>query len=128
MELLGENIEEKFRKCEKAKRSEEGQENHYRDEASIEKYHFSLKTVLQITLQILTRIEYIHSRRIIHRDIKPENFSMGKGDDKHKLYAIDFGLAKRFMSSAGIHIKKKSGKSLIGTARYVSLNTHRGFS
>ena len=36
---------------------------------------------------------------MIHRDIKPSNFVMGKsGDDKFKVYLVDFGLAKEHMN------------------------------
>jgi len=75
---------------------------------------------------MIKRVEYIHSRRIIHRDIKPDNFAIGLEKNKHRIYIIDFGLAKKFMSSSGEHIKYREGKGLTGTARYASINTHLG--
>ena len=105
MDLLGPSLENLFKKCKKK---------------------FSVKTVLMLADQMIKRVEYIHSRRIIHRDIKPDNFVIGRGKSKHRIFIIDFGLAKKFMSSKGEHIKYKDGKGLTGTARYASLNTHIG--
>lgn len=105
MDLLGPSLETLFNKCNKK---------------------LSLKTVLMIGIQMVRRIEYIHSRRIIHRDVKPDNFTIGRDKQKNRIFIIDFGLAKKYMSSTGEHIKYREGKGLTGTARYASINTHLG--
>jgi len=44
----------------------------------------------------------------------------------HKVFCVDFGLAKRYIKKDGKHIDYKEGKNLTGTARYASINTHLG--
>ena len=82
-----------------------------------------------IGLQILDRIEYIHSRRIIHCDIKPGNFAIGGEDKKsHIIYIIDFGFAKKYWNpTTKCHIPFIKGKRLTGTAKYASVNTLSGY-
>ena len=76
--------------------------------------------------QMIQRIEYIHSRHFLHRDIKPDNFCVGLNKTAHKIFLLDFGLAKRYIQKDGRHIPYREGKNLTGTARYASINTHLG--
>lgn len=101
-ELLGSSLEELFNYCQRK---------------------FNLKTVLMIADQICERLEYINSKHIIHRDIKPENFMIGTGKKQHKIYLIDFGLAKRFVDAkTGKHIPYQDGRAPTGATRYSSIN------
>ena len=72
-------------------------------------------------------MEYVHSKNFLHRDIKPDNFLMGLGKRGNQVNAIDFGLAKKYRDPRTMrHIPYRDGKSLTGTARYASINTHMG--
>ncbi|KAE8297562.1 Casein kinase I isoform gamma-1 [Larimichthys crocea] len=69
---------------------------------------FSLKTVLMIAIQLISRME--------------------QGNKKeHIIHIIDFGLAKEYIDpETKKHIPYREHKSLTGTARYMSINTHLG--
>eukprot|EP00045_Choanoeca_perplexa_P001678 m.21148 g.21148 ORF g.21148 m.21148 type:complete len:361 (-) comp11106_c0_seq1:88-1170(-) len=106
MELLGPSLEDLFNFCSRK---------------------FSVKTVLLLADQMISRIEFVHNKNFLHRDIKPDNFMMGLARRGNLVYLIDFGLAKRYRDArTHSHIPYRENKNLTGTARYASINTHLG--
>ncbi|CAL1413984.1 unnamed protein product [Linum trigynum] len=106
MDLLGPSLEDLFNFCSRK---------------------LSLKSVLMLADQMINRVEFVHTKSFLHRDIKPDNFLMGLGRRANQVYIIDFGLAKKYRdSSTHQHIPYRENKSLTGTARYASMNTHLG--
>ncbi len=88
---------------------------------------FSVITVSLLAIQMLNRIENLHKHNYIHRDIKPENFLIGTGPNSNIVNLIDFGLSKKYKNpKTHSHIPYREGRTLTGTARYVSINTHLG--
>ena len=88
---------------------------------------FSWKTVLRLADLLTNRIDVLHTKGYLHRDLKPENILIGLEENASTLYLIDYGLAKKWkVSPTNEHIPIKEGKSLTGTARYASANTHLG--
>ena len=106
MDLLGKSLEALFTSCGK---------------------RLTLKTVLMLADQMISRVEFFHPKNFLHRDIKPDNFVIGCGKRANHIYIIDFGLAKKYRDQkTQQHIPYREGKNLTGTARYASVNTHLG--
>ncbi|KAJ3012167.1 hypothetical protein NUW54_g1946 [Trametes sanguinea] len=77
----------------------------------------------------VTRVQSIHEKSLIYRDIKPDNFLIGVPGTKNAnvIHIIDFGMAKHYRDpKTKVHIPYRERKSLSGTARYMSINTHLG--
>lgn len=90
---------------------------------------FTIKTVVMVAKQMLSRVQTIHEKNLIYRDIKPDNFLIGRPNSKiaNVIHVVDFGMAKQYRDpKTKQHIPYRERKSLSGTARYMSINTHLG--
>jgi serine/threonine protein kinase len=83
--------------------------------------NISFSLCLHFGIQMIERLETLHSKLLLHRDIKPDNFLL---HDTNKIYLIDFGFCKRY-DYDGKHIEERKINQIIGTVNFVSLNVHK---
>ncbi|KAH0833283.1 kinase-like domain-containing protein [Lanmaoa asiatica] len=108
IDLLGPNLEDLFDMCGRK---------------------FTIKTVCMAAKQMVSGLGISTDKSLIYRDIKPDNFLVGVPGTKtaNIIHIIDFGMAKHYRDpKTKVHIPYRERKSLSGTARYMSINTHLG--
>ncbi|OTF79818.1 hypothetical protein BLA29_005363 [Euroglyphus maynei] len=82
-----------------------------------------MDTILEIAIQIITRIETLHSIG----DIKPENFMIGFPQTKQyqTIHLIDFGLCQRYRNPYTMqHFSPRSHDRMVGSILFMSINSH----
>ena len=112
--------------------------NNLNQEMKNRKNKFNKKTFISLGLQMISRIEFLHSYGFIHCDIKPDNFVLGLKQEKNMkdidknnftLYLIDYGLAEPYMNlKTKVHKKPKENQGHKGTIDFCSINSHMGLS
>lgn len=63
-----------------------------------EKRYFTVREIIKYSLDLLSAVNYIHSKQLLHLDIKPTNILL---DNSGKAILTDFGLS-RYMNEFGI--------------------------
>lgn len=63
--------------------------------------------------QLLSAINYCHSKKIVHRDLKPENMLLEQDKDLEKIKIVDFGTS--LVYDSGKKLEEK-----LGTAYYIA--------
>ena len=88
---------------------------------------YMVKDFWLISIQLIKRMEWIHSKNVIYQDVKPQNFLFGL-KDPDVLYITDFGLCKKYRSDKSRkHICEKWFWKFTGTTAYASLHAMMGY-
>ena len=90
---------------------------------------FTLKTVLMLADQMITRMAYFHSKLFLHRNVKPNNFLVGLDhtENKNVLFLIDSGTSRKYINpGTKQHIPYRDDCSISGNIGYISINRHLG--
>ena len=86
--------------------------------------NFSVAATLMVGMQVIRRLKFIHSCRILHNDLKPDNLMLGL-DHPDTLYLIDFGMATPYKRD-GCHVTRQRHRGILGTRRYSSADNILG--
>ncbi|RKO94271.1 kinase-like domain-containing protein [Blyttiomyces helicus] len=91
--------------------------------------------VLYIGHKMISLLQKFHKQGFVHRDLKPQNFVIEYSNTNYPtfpdIFLIDYGLAKSYIES-DVHSEKQTHsafsqkRSMKGTVRYLSINTHLG--
>lgn len=90
----------------------------------------TMKEILQITFQLLYRLETVHNTGIIHGNIEPENILVGRGDRQSgTVYLIGFSNATCFRraprNDSPSHMYKRPQKTISLTFASVRQHEHQ---
>ncbi|GJD22597.1 hypothetical protein RIVM261_075530 [Rivularia sp. IAM M-261] len=88
-----------------------------------EKIRLTEDEVVNLLLDLLEVLKFIHSKRIIHRDIKPENIILRDADSKPVI--IDFGSVKEILAQS-TNYETQTKSTVILTPGYAPLEQFQG--
>ncbi|KAI0035189.1 kinase-like domain-containing protein [Vararia minispora EC-137] len=97
-------------------------DNMYR---SMGKGVLDIRSALSIAVQMIARLEHMHSRGVLHRDIQLGNAVVGLAPNDKTLYVIDFGFSKKYINpKTNKHITSRTESDFIGNYWFSSVNVH----
>ncbi|TAE58918.1 MAG: serine/threonine protein kinase [Nostocales cyanobacterium] len=85
---------------------------------------WSQNQVMQLLLEVLGILEFVHQQGVIHRDIKPDNIIRRTSD--YKLVLVDFGAVKQLRSPLVSVAAHPTATVAIGTPGYMPTEQGQG--
>ncbi len=99
-------------------------DGHTLNEELIPGQPWSETQVVQMLLEILSILEFVHQEGVIHRDIKPDNIIRRTAD--YKLVLVDFGAVKQLRSPLVTVGGQQTATVAIGTPGYMPTEQGQG--
>ncbi|MTJ06817.1 serine/threonine protein kinase [Anabaena sp. UHCC 0204] len=99
-------------------------DGHTLNEELIPGQPWSQTQVMQMLLDILSILEFVHQEGVIHRDIKPDNIIRRAAD--YKLVLVDFGAVKQLRSPLVTVRGQQTATVAIGTPGYMPTEQGQG--
>ena len=90
----------------------------------VEQQHFTEEKSAFYYYQLISGVDYIHSKNICHRDLKPENLLL---NEENELKIIDFGLSNFFLGENKLLITP-CGSPCYASPEMILGNNYNGFS
>ncbi|EGN98076.1 hypothetical protein SERLA73DRAFT_91290 [Serpula lacrymans var. lacrymans S7.3] len=106
IDLLGPSLDSLFRKSGKNK--------------------MDLRSVCSIAIQLISRLQIMHTRGVLHRDIQLGNCAIGLSANNKTIYMIDFGFSKQYIDPhTRRHIPdSKAKRDFLGNYWFTSVGVH----
>uniref|UniRef100_A0A7S2D336 non-specific serine/threonine protein kinase n=1 Tax=Haptolina brevifila TaxID=156173 RepID=A0A7S2D336_9EUKA len=83
--------------------------------------HFSEENVIDMFVQIVQSLKYLHGRRVLHRDLKPQNILLSSSaGESPRLLLADFGIAKVLEEA------NSAAATVLGTPTYLAPEICKG--
>lgn len=90
---------------------------------------FSIKSAIQIGIQLCDRLEVLHNHGYLHADLKPDNVLIASTNrlrvESSQMILIDFGIAKSWKDTFGRHIPFRERVPFSGNLLFASKNAFR---
>ncbi|KAG1749232.1 kinase-like domain-containing protein [Suillus lakei] len=101
-------------------------ESLYRQNLQWGHQRMDLRSVCSIAIQVIARLQIMHTREVLHRDIQLGNCAIGLTPEEETIYMIDFGFSKRYIDPyTRRHIPdSKQKRDFLGNYWFTSVNVH----